>query len=483
MIEIKTIITGAALLFTVGALAAAQSGTSPLAAACADDVDSLQHRIEQDYGGFRLEVTGDRLVALRDTLAALRRAAPKSPGADCYPALRALTEWYHDPHLFVYQAPVATDAPVARRALGADQARAFFAERLGVLDPIEGIWYDGALRVAVIPVEDNAPGRYEAVILRPDTAGWNEGDVRATLTKRGENRYDVILRTPTRGTQQLTGIIYKRVMLRLSPGIWGKEYPIAPADSGLLHPANAHRATFRFRDGTATISIPSHDPTYRSTLDSLLTVNDALLRSAERLIVDLRGNEGGSSGVTNGLLPFIESDPRRPTPYDADTAMMLSSPDQIRYATRAFGAETSPFVRGLLERLRAHPGEFVRLSDPSSPPPTRNVPIFGPKAIAVLVDGGTVSAAEVLVLNALASTRAIVVGEPTEGALDYQSTTIVWFSSQERRWGLGYPTITRNLSLPRNGMRGKGIPPDVRIEWRKIADPIGYADALLRARR
>ena len=38
---------------------------------------------------------------------------------------------------------------------------------------------------------------------------------------------------------------------------------------------------------------------------------------------------------------------------------MLSSDDQIAYARRAFGSDTTAFVRGLVERLRAGPGELV----------------------------------------------------------------------------------------------------------------------------
>ena len=70
-------------------------------------------------------------------------------------------------------------------------------------------------------------------------------------------------------------------------------------------------------------------------------------------------------------------------------------------------------------------------------------------------------------------------GEPTAGALDYQSVNIVRLSPPERRWALGYPTIAARATLPAGGMRGKGIQPDVLVDWSKVDDPIGYVDALL----
>jgi C-terminal processing protease CtpA/Prc len=85
-----------------------------------------------------------------------------------------------------------------------------------------------------------------------------------------------------------------------------------------------------------------------------------------------------------------------------------------------------------------------------------------------------VSAAEVLVLRALRSSRAVVIGEPTAGALDYQSTQIVGLGTGDRRWALGYPTITAHAELPARGMRGKGIAPNLRVDWATVPD--AYAE-------
>ena len=73
-------------------------------------------------------------------------------------------------------------------------------------------------------------------------------------------------------------------------------------------------------------------------------------------------------------------------------------------------------------------------------------------------------------------------GEPTAGALDYQSANIVSISPRERRWFLGYGTVTRAAELPKGGMRGKGIPPQVRIDLHAVADPVAYVDRALSVR-
>jgi C-terminal processing protease CtpA/Prc len=201
------------------------------------------------------------------------------------------------------------------------------------------------------------------------------------------------------------------------------------------------------------------------------------------MIIDLRGNEGGGSGMTELLEPFITLKEDRPNPFPTDGALMLSSDDQIAYARRSFGPETTAFVRSLVDRMKAHPGELVPLDDPAAPPRPKDsrdwVVASGPRAVGVIVDHGTVSASEVLVLTALRSPRATVFGEHTAGALDYQSATIVSLSPREKRWYLGYGAITRRADLPRNGMRGRGIPPQVPLDLRHFADPVAFVDRAL----
>lgn len=457
---------------------------------CRENLDSLQHRLELDYAGFRLEVKGNRAARYRRMLDTLRVRAGSTPPADCLGVLKTFTAWFADPHLFVFQRTGLDTAETRRRAAAIEhreidetRLRAWLTENAKGLDPVEGIWYEGPLRLAVLPDSARGPGRFLALVLTSDTSTWRPGDVRARFAKRSNGTYAATVHSRNLATRELDAGIHKRVLLRFSPGIWGKEFPIAPADSGLLDPVDAHRATILVRDRTVIVSVPSHDPAYRRALDSVMTANRRTLDSASRLIVDLRGNEGGSSGMTKGLRPYIVTARRRRTKWDGGESVMLSSPDQVAYLQRgSFGDPASPFVRSLVARLERSPNELVPLEDPGAPadPIPADSVVFGPERVGVLVDGGTVSAAEVLVLDALRSERATVFGEPTGGALDYQSVQIVPFHSRETRWLLGYPTIARSTALPRDGMRGKGIPPMVRLDLGRIVDPIGEVERRLK---
>jgi hypothetical protein len=460
---------------------------------CAADLSLLERKMHLDYAGYTMELRGQRLRDFAAMKATAQLRADSTRGEGCYFVLRDFVEWFDDPHLFLYERAAIDSAETARRAatverrpISESSVRTYFRNRGSRLDPIEGIWYDRGLRVAIVPDSSRLPNGYLAIVLAADTSIWPAGAVRARITRTKGNAYDVALSTSTFALVHRRGTIHRHVLLRLSPGIWGKEFPVTPADSGTLDPVDPHRPVLYRRNGTMVFAIPSHDG-FRGVLDSLVNANHDALAHADRMIVDLRGNEGGGAQMTESLEPFIALVTEKPSPFPTDAAFMLSSDDQIAFARRGFGAETTAFVRSLVERLRIHPGELVPLDDPLTPPraprPRDWVVASGPRAVGVLIDRGTVSASEVLVLTALRSPRATVFGEPTAGALDYQTASIVSISPREKRWYLGYGTITRSRDLPRGGMRGRGIPPDVPLDLSRVADPVGYVDrALMRPR-
>lgn len=471
-------------------IAVAPADSTP---SCAADLAGLDRTLHADYAGYLLELHGERLRAYDAMKASLEARAARAPGDSCFFVLRDFADWFNDPHLFIYES-VRIDsaearrrqASVATRNVTEASARAYYQRHASSLDPIEGIWYDRGLRVAIVPDSARGAGRFIAVLLAADTSTWTPGSVRARIARRADGSYDVDLSRPNYSLAHLHGAIYRHVLLRLSPGIWGKAFPVPAADAGTLDPVDPHRPTLYRRNGTLVFAIPSHDG-FKAVIDSMVAAHAAELASADRLIIDLRGNEGGGSFMTNALGPYIMLAHDRPNPYPLDSSLMLSSPDQIDYAQRAFGPDTSAFVRSLVARLKAHPGQLVPLHDPatpSDPPDPRDwVVASGPRAVGVLADRGTVSASEVLVVYALESPRATVFGEPTAGALDYESASIVSIAPGEHRWYVGYGTITRRADLPNGGMRGTGIRPQVPIDLAAIADPIAVVDSALAAHR
>jgi hypothetical protein len=446
---------------------------------CGDLLAGLRAKTEANYAGYHLEVRGARQQAYLAMVAPLQRRAAALSESACFPVLFAYLDWFQDPHLFVYQSPRLDSAEtrrlmatVPRVAVDVEAMRRSIAARGAKVDPIEGLWYDGAMEIAVIPDPAGKRGRFVGVVVTSDTVTLPVGTVRAVFDRTVAGGYTASLRWHSLAVTSPPVSLHRGgTVLRLSPGIWGKRFPGATAERTLLDSVDVHRPTFTWRGNVAIISVLSHDGQYRRVIDSMVAANAERLATSDAFLIDLRGNEGGGSQTTAALDPYVMAATAPAAAPDFGDAVMLSSPDQISYAKRAFGAPTSAFVTRLVAALEASPGAFVPLQAPGTPAPPRVSPRVAPR-VAVLVDHGTVSASEVITLLAKREGRAHVVGQPTAGALDYQSVSVVRIHPEHSRWYLGYPTITAHRRLPEGGMRGKGIVPDIRIDWERVADPV-----------
>jgi hypothetical protein len=142
------------------------SARNPQLPSCAEDLSALASKLYDDYAGFRLEVKGERRTSYEAMFNAARARAEKTTAADCYPVLDHYIAWFDDPHLFIYQNDAIDSANARRLArdvrridMTEDKARALFASRGRQGDPIEGIWYDRKLRVAIIPQSRRKRGK------------------------------------------------------------------------------------------------------------------------------------------------------------------------------------------------------------------------------------------------------------------------------------------------------------------------------------
>ena len=124
---------------------------------------------------------------------------------------------------------------------------------------------------------------------------------------------------------------------------------MSAADTNTLDPVDPHRPVLYKRNGTLVFAIPYRDG-FKAVIDSMVEAHRTELASADRLIIDLRGNEGGSSSMTDALGPYVSLKTDLPNPFPLDKSMILSSPSQISYARRGFGSDTSAFVRSLVRR-------------------------------------------------------------------------------------------------------------------------------------
>jgi hypothetical protein len=455
----------------------AQSG--PPAAAedecsCAADHARLVTLIETNYVALPIAYTGGQRLEYERVRGETAALAETASHEECVHVLRRLTDFFGDGHLFIGEYPrpdsaarLQLEAAVEQTAWTETGLRARFDNNRDHLDPIEGFWYDAeGHRVGIS--RDPAPGRDFVAVMLTASGGWQPGQLRASFVRRSDGAYGARYLASDFSPRHYTARLQKDLLLHMPPVTWARELPHGDARRRLLHPTTPRAPAFAAVDAEhVVLSIPSHAPDHRAVLDSLLHLHGEAIAGARLLIIDIRGNEGGSSGFTHPLRPYYYAEPLEPVPAGR-VPVVLASADNRRYFE---GWGSSAFVQALLARMEQAPGELVPFTTDTAQPVISMQAAAGPAHVAILMDRHVVSAGETFVLEARRSPKVTLFGENTGGVLDYANVSIMRLACPARGLALGYPLIAASAALPDGGINNVGIPPDVVIDA-DDADPI-----------
>ena len=305
---------------------------------CSIIFDELVDKIEKNYIAYHIEISEKRENEYSEQIKKFQLKAKNTTKEACAKVLKEFIEFYKDGHLYIGQFPKPTSEQIAQLSgnaeiinLDEDNVKTYLNKNLDNLDPIEGVWYaNDSTKYAI--VKNQTKHRYFVAILLSDKVeNWNVGQVKAEFIKLNDGSYDVVYYDknnyptyPGAYTRGLKGgaAIRRDLILHMPPTSWGKCYPIHTEPLNRIDYREPRKPTFKIIDSdNILIAIPSHRPGFAETLKSFVQKHDNKIRNAKNLILDLRGNEGGSSGVTNVLLPYIETKEKEPEKYWVDDKM------------------------------------------------------------------------------------------------------------------------------------------------------------------
>lgn len=217
--------------------------------------------------------------------------------------------------------------------------------------------------------------------------------------------------------------------------------------------------TFKSIDSTALLfRIPNFSWNSKPMIDSLIRTNYELITRTPILIIDLRGNGGGTDYSYLELLQFLYTHP-----YESKGVEWLASKGNIEHFENAlengnikkgFEEETITQIRIMKEYLDS----FVSLD--STELIERDTILRFPQKVGLIVNDFCASSCEQFILVGKNSSKTAVFGTRTLGVLDYSNSVPVSLPIENVR--LRYP-MTRSQRLPEFPIDNIGIEPDVKI--------------------
>ena len=208
---------------------------------------------------------------------------------------------------------------------------------------------------------------------------------------------------------------------------------------------------------TYLIRFPSCDLDSAQNAEVRAAVGAYLASDCENLVLDIRGNGGGSDSAYEPLLELL---------YDhegVEDAMEYRVSDLAIAHVREFSGD-SPRGRDKIERMERTPAVEFLTGGLKTYPIHYDSVSPRPRRAALLIDGKVGSSGEQLVLEIRASSsRTTIYGQDnTLGCLDYSNCEILYFPQDTSRW-MQLP-VTRSYRIAAGrGIDSAGIAPDVRI--------------------
>jgi hypothetical protein len=440
--------------------------------ACEQSFRSVRAYFEENHPGYNAMDAQERARVNASADALAQEVAQQRPQAECILFLQRYVQLLQDKHSYIDAVPPAMqdvneDDPEALAAFRKSEAfrstervqldTAQILPRLRTLsgDSMEGVWSDrqGIYTIAII--RRGAPHHDLAgVVVSSKSRCWEPGQVKLTLKPLGDDHY--ACRMLTRDHAAACSIITVRSGQMGTFGLRKKE---------LWKEITTGAPPYQFqRMDTATVMlrIGSFNGALLAQLDSFYRAHDAEIRSSNELIIDVRGNGGGSEACWIGLLPYFYT-----APIELDRTELMVAPGNIeRYRERLvvmradsanFGAQAIASMSEMIRRMEEAPqGTFIPQFAEAPAPIMLDTVLARPVRVWILQDRRCASATESLLHYAGKSTKVTTAGTRSGGYVGFGNVLPTKLC--------GYPigcTTTRYNELAL--YESVGIPPDIEV--------------------
>lgn len=442
---------------------------------CSRVLDQLIVKVETEYPGFK-DATKDasRYGSFKNDLLASLNTSNKR---DCIDILKKYLGYFKNPgHLNIFKKGEGKIPQID--TIDIDVA-AFNEHLKATKDDIEGIWTSDGYKLGIVRLD----GDYVAFVISSKSKSWKPKEVKFKLKAGGEAIYYWGDHTQENDTYSIykyriihfNGIEASFVKEFSSPAVTREQTAeeLNEVDGLYLKPISAK---------TLLMKIPSFNSAFTDRIKGILESKKRLLDRYDNLIIDVRGNGGGTSMSYKPIMPYIYTNPIRHLSGDYLVTRTLIDGLSNWANNEADPIKDADEIRGVksdIQRMEGHIGEFV----PYSPEGLFGFTTLGstlarPKNVAILVDRKCGSATEMFLLDAKQCKKVKILGTPTGGAVDY--VDVREFGLDCKDYDLYMPTV-RMMRVSDYPLDNIGIQPDIYMD-RYITDWVQYAKEYLEGR-
>jgi len=314
----------------------------------------------------------------------------------------------------------------------------------------EGIYllnYDSAYKIAVVK-EHNTLFDYSGVIVESKLPSWKKGMIKFVA----KHVNDSLLKGLLYMRNHLPKVEWFYLGKNSIGGDWQREGTVRNTITNEYVPVSSKKLS----DKTFYIRISTFNSANAKRIDSLLKANNDIINNTPNLVLDLRNNGGGSDFSYASLLPLIYSGVVRNIGLD-----VLSTDVNIAGWKKLLDDENIPeeskrSITVMIQKMESNKGKLVNIVDDEIDSAYKILPF--PKRVAILINKGSASTTEQFLLYAMQSSKVTLLGENTQGTLDYSNMREIPFACMPYILRVA-TTRSRRLDM-QQGIDNVGIKPN-----------------------
>lgn len=447
---------------------------------CDEALVNLIKRIESDYPGFK-EKTKDTLL-YNSFKKQLKEESKSVEKAWCLGILKKYTSFFKDSHIWLSPVVKLNQKGLATSEFIDVNLDDFLNSSRPKNSSIEGIWDFSPLekgidyRVGIIKAKNDG---YTGFAIPAKSENSKSKRVLFKLSSGGKYESffpDKIKHTGNFETYDSTFLYFDKMRRTLI-----KEHQNLKISEKQVKKKVGEIQGFTVKSlskQTTLITIPSFDYPYVEIINNLIRENQTLIENSEYLIIDIRGNSGGTDNAYENLLPYLMTNSIRWAGVEFLATQTLI--DGLEYYITTIKDKNEKKdeiekVRGWITLYKANIGKFVNKENSSYRTEKVNFAEKSAKYVAILADKDVGSATENFLIAAKQSKKVKIIGTPTYGVLDYGAIRKFDFGCSEYELHLpGY----RSLRLPDYPIDNIGVQPDIYLD-KSVTDWVKFAKEYL----
>ncbi len=441
---------------------------------CLDNLAWLKTTFEENDAGFSyaLQTKGEAAyLAHHEQIKA--RATKVEKISDCTPLLYEWMTFFRSGHIGIVPlnnqnntaaSPSEQEKDIRKRYKDWEKVEfdleAFKAEVLADNQSgLEGIWQSSIYKIGIKKMGEIFIG----FIIEADGVYWQKGQVKLKIDP-ATNQVTYYMRDHSprhfEGFGQMGKNILQLGFIKLNRIF--PDYPVEPKIQRYIELTSTLEPSLQKLSPEALLlRIPDFSSQHKRAIDSLLEANHQAFLATPHLLLDLRGNTGGSDYSYEKIIPYLYTNPIRVVGLEFRSTKLNNARMQQFLEDPDFPEEEKEWASNSYQELNQHLGEFVNLEGEVVSITTHDEVFNNPQKVSILIDGDCASTTEQFLLAAKQSSKVKLFGTTTFGALDISNMHVVPSPCEE--FQVAY-CLSRSLRIPDMAIDEKGIQPDYFID-------------------